>query len=62
MLSAVLHSPKAVKVSIRIMDAFVAMRHFLLSNAQVFQRLDRIELKQIETDHKIEQVLLTPMY
>ena len=52
MLSAVLHSPKAVKVSIRIMDAFVAMRHFLISNAQVFQRLDRIEL----TDHKIEQV------
>ena len=32
------------------------MRHFLLSNAQVFQRLDRIELKQLETDHKIEQV------
>ena len=30
------------------MDAFVAMRHFLLSNAQVFQRLDRIEYKQIE--------------
>ena len=56
MLSAVLHSPKAVKVSIRIMDAFVAMRHFLVSNAQVFQRLDRIELKQLETDHKIEQV------
>ncbi len=38
------------------MDAFVAMRHFLISNAQVFQRLDRIELKQLETDHKIEQV------
>ena len=56
MLSAVLHSPKAVKVSIRIMDAFVAMRHFLLSNAQVFQRMDRIELKQLETDHKIEKV------
>ena len=56
MLSAVLHSSKAVKVSIRIMDAFVAMRHFLISNAQVFQRLDRIELKQLETDHKIERV------
>ena len=38
------------------MDAFVAMRHFLLSNAQVFQRMDRIELKQLETDHKIEKV------
>ena len=68
MLSAVLHSPKAVKVSIRIMDAFVAMRHFLISNAQVFQRLDRIELKQLETDHKFEQVFekleektITPM-
>ena len=56
MLSAVLHSPRAIRISIRIMDAFVAMRHFLLSNAQVFQRLDRIELKQLETDHRIEQV------
>ncbi len=38
------------------MNAFVAMRHFLLANAQVFQRLDRMELKQLETDHKIEQI------
>lgn len=56
MLSAVLHSDTAVDISIRIMNAFVAMRHFLLSNAQVFQRLDRMELKQLETDHKIEQI------
>ena len=32
------------------------MRHFLLSNAQVFQRLDRIEYKQIEADHRIEEL------
>ena len=56
MLSAVLHSPKAVKVSIRIMDAFVATRHFLLSNSQVLQRLYRIEYKQIETDNQIEEL------
>ena len=56
MLSAVLHSDTAVDISIRIMNAFVAMRHFLLSNAQVFQRLDRMELKQLETNHKIEQI------
>ena len=56
MLSAVLHSDTTVDISIRIMNAFVAMRHFLLSNAQVFQRLDRMELKQLETDHKIEQI------
>ncbi len=57
MLSAVLHSETAVKVSIQIMSAFVAMRRFLLTNAQVFQRLDTLELKQIQTDRKIDQVL-----
>lgn len=56
MLASVLHSPSAVQISIKIIEAFVAMRHFLLSNAQVFQRLDRMELKQLETDHKIEQI------
>ena len=56
MLSAVLHSDTAVDISIRIMNAFVAMRHFLLSNAQIFQRLDRMENKQLEADHKIEQI------
>ena len=56
MLSSVLHSNEAVEISIKIMNAFVAMRHFLLSNAQVFHRLDRMELKQLETDHKIEQI------
>ena len=56
MLSAVLHSPEAIDISIRIIEAFVAMRHFLLANAQVFQRLDRIEYKQIEADHRIEEL------
>ena len=32
------------------------MRRFLVANAQVFQRLERIEYKQLETDHKFEQV------
>jgi len=57
MLSAVLHSETAVKVSIQIMNAFVAMRRFLRDNAQVFQRLDTLELKQIETDKKVARVL-----
>ena len=33
------------------------MRRFLLSNAQVFQRLDTLELKQLKTDKKIDKVL-----
>lgn len=58
MLSAVLKSDVAVEMSIRIIDAFVAMRKFILSNAQVFQRLDTLELKQLETDKKMEKVLV----
>jgi hypothetical protein len=38
------------------MDAFVEMRRFLTSNAVVFERLDRVELKQLDTDKKIEKV------
>lgn len=56
MLATVLKSAQARKISIDIMRAFVAMRSFLMSNAQVFQRLDRLEIRQLETDHKIEQV------
>ncbi len=47
MLSGILHSEIAIKVSISIMNAFVSMRHYLSENAIVFQRLDRIETKQI---------------
>lgn len=56
MLSAVLTSDVAVQVSIKIMNAFVEMRHFLVSNAAVFEILDRVELKQLETDQKLEKV------
>ena len=56
MLSAVLKSETAVKVSIKIIEAFVAMRKFLLTNAQLFQRMDRSEQKLLEHDNKFEQV------
>ena len=38
MLSAILKSEAAVQASIKIMDAFVAMRHFLQSNAEIFPK------------------------
>ena len=56
MLSAVLKSDVAVEVSIKIMDSFVEMRRFLISNKEMFARLDRVELKQLETDKKLEAV------
>ena len=63
MLSSVLRSETAVYVSTQIMDAFVAMRHFLAGNAQVFQRLETIEYHQLEmqqhqqeTDKRIDEI------
>jgi len=56
MLSAVLKSDVATKVSVNIMRAFVEMRKFVLSNSEMFARLDRVELKQLETDKKLEEV------
>ena len=38
------------------MQDFAAMRRFLVSNAQVFQRLENLEYKQIATDQKVEKL------
>ena len=48
MLSGVLRSDVAIEVSIGIMRAFVEMRHFIASNAHLFERIERMELKQLE--------------
>ena len=53
MLSSVLTSKEAIEVNKQIMRAFSAMRRFLVSNAQVFQRLDNLEYKLIATDEKV---------
>ena len=63
MLSSVLRSQQAINVNIQIMRAFNAMRHFIATNAQVFQRLEVIEHTQLslvahqeDTDKKFEEV------
>ena len=56
MASAILRSDIAVKVSVEIMEAFVEMRRMLISNASLFHRLDKIELKQLDTDQKFEAI------
>ena len=59
MLSAVLRSETAIKVSIQIINAFVEMRRFIQHNANVFARLDSVEHRQIafesETEKKFEK-------
>ena len=59
-LSSVLQSEKAIAINIQIMRAFVTMRRFIATNAQIFQRLSALERKQIEhraeTNQKFEQI------
>jgi len=56
MLSAVLKSKTAIKISIQIMEAFVYMRHYMTSNSLIFQRLDIIDAWRIETNTKIGKI------
>ena len=57
MLPSILTSKKAVDTSIRIIDAFVAMRRFLIQNANILTRIAHLEKHQIETDEKIDTIL-----
>jgi phage regulator Rha-like protein len=52
MLSAVLRSETAVKVSIEIIHAFVEMRRFLQANASIFARMDSMEKRQFALESK----------
>ena len=60
MLSSVLNSEKAISVNLRIMDAFVEMRRFLIQNSALFERISAVELKQLQyqqqSDEKFEQI------
>ena len=56
MLSALLKSNIAIKVSINIMKAFIEMRKFIATNGQVFERLTTIEYKMLEHDKKFDIV------
>lgn len=51
MLSSVLHTDVAVKTSIRIINAFVAMRHYDLNS---LGRISSVEIKVIDHDNRIK--------
>ena len=56
MLSSVLRSERAIDVNIGIMRAFVAIRRFVSDHAGLVQRVGAIELKQLETDKRLDTV------
>jgi phage regulator Rha-like protein len=55
MLSAILRSETAIKVSIQIINAFVETRHFMQNNASIFARLDSVEKRQLAFQIKAEE-------
>ncbi len=56
MLSAVLRSETAVKVSIEIIHAFVEMRRIIAFHSSLLQRMEGVERRQLEADHRFEQI------
>lgn len=54
MLSAVLRSDIAIQVSIQIMKTFVEMRKYLADNSMLLEKVNSIEIRQIEADLKQE--------
>ena len=56
MLATILKSKIAVEVSIKIMDTFVAMRHFIKDNKDIFKRLTTVEYEMIECKDKIDEL------
>ncbi len=48
MLSAVLRSDVAIQVNINIRKAFAAIRKFLVNNSLLFERINEMEVKQLE--------------
>lgn len=52
MLSAVLRSEIAIQVSIQIMKTFVELRRYLAHGAFLLEKVNDLEIKQIESDRK----------
>ncbi len=56
MLAGILKSDIAIQVSISIIRAFIEMRKFISSNAQIFERLTSVEYKLQEHDKKFDEI------
>ena len=56
MLATVLKSKVAAEVSIKIMDAFIVMRHFINENKDIFKKLTTVEYEMIECKDKIDEL------
>jgi hypothetical protein len=58
MLSSVLRSDIAIKISIKIMNVFVEMRRFLANNAVMFDRINTMEVRQLKFQKDSEEIVV----
>jgi len=56
MLATILKTENATNVSIKIMRTFVAMRHFINENKDIFKRLTTVEYKMLEYDDNFDKI------
>ena len=56
MLSGILRSEIAIQINIRIIRAFVSMRRFIAANSSIFQRLEKVEYRQFESEYRINEL------
>ncbi len=57
MLAGLLRSPTAIEANIRIIRAFVAMRKILRGTELILDRVERIEVRQNQTESLIDEIL-----
>ena len=57
MLAGILKGKRAVEISIKIVNSFIEMRKFIISNSDVLKRLTMVEYKQLEHDDKFNVIL-----
>ena len=55
-MSSVLRSPRAVRVNVAIMRAFVTLRRMLVDHTELARRVDELEAKHIAHDERIAVV------
>ncbi|MCX5914428.1 MAG: ORF6N domain-containing protein [Deltaproteobacteria bacterium] len=56
MLSGVLTSPRAIKVNVEIMRAFIRLRQVLASHRELAQKLEELELHLSDHDEQIQAI------
>lgn len=57
MLSGLLKSNIAAEVNVKVINAFVKMRHYIIENKDIYISLNNINNKLIEHDEKINHIL-----